>query len=473
MKYCTKCGNEITNEKPFCTCCGNDLRNKTHNKTNEPNKINETESGENATLGTTAPVQNYTPSFKFSKISKIAIVIFIILIISTVAIIKVGNSLSDPNKLVTRFEKDVASNNTSDLAKILYSSDSRLKVDSKNISPLLSYFKSTPEYFNQAIQNLKDDAISPKDIKNLNLTSGNTLTLANDGKNFLIFPKYKINIKPSFIKVISSIKDVTLSINNTQVGKSDTDKSTKEFGPYIPGNYSVLANYKGKYVTLSKPYPVDLIATANGIAEISVFDDMRYINISSDYPNAKIYVDGKDVNVYVKDATQFGPINNSSKIYATYVEDGKTLKSIEYSITSGDTDLFLSFENSTSGLSDVKTQLKDLLWNYASYFVLAINTNNISLIDPYVTSGSGLYNAQRSYIPRTYAAGIQENIISTDITNYNISDDNKSGSITSSEVYNIIAKDGTSSNKICNFVYGFKYNDSTSSYKLTSITKAQ
>ena len=470
MKFCTKCGNKITDEKPFCTCCGNDLRNETSNSTAE---TTETQSGENATLDTFTPVENYTPTPKLSKKSNIAIVIFIILIITAVAIIKVGNSLSDPNKLVTRFEKDVSSNNASDLATILYSSDSSLKVDSKSISPLLSYFKSTPEYLTKVIQNLKDDAISPNNIKNLSLTSGNTLTLANDGKNFLIFPKYKINIKPSFIKITSAVKDVTLSINNTEIGKSDTNNSTKEFGPYIPGNYSILANYKGKYVTLNKPYPVDLAATTNGISELSVFDDLSYLNISSDYPNAKIYVDGKDANVTVKDATHFGPINNSSKIYATYVEDGKTLKSKEYSITSENTDLFLSFEDSTNGLSDVKSQLKDLLWNYASYFVVAVNTNNVSLIDPYVTPGSELYKAQQSYIPRTYTAGIQEAIISTDITNYNISDDNKSGSITSSEVYNITAKDRTSSNKTSNFVYKFKYNDSTSSYKLTSITKAQ
>ena len=500
MKFCTKCGNEITDEKLFCTYCGNDLRgNDTNNSdsvdaTNSFKKINldkktdqvenkdsneKTDSNNNMDSvddtgsSSKTPIDNSASNTKISKQSKIVMILIVFLIIASVVIINVGNSLSDPNKLVTRFEKDVASNNASDLATILSSNDSRLKVDSKSITPLLSYFKSTPAYFNDVVENLKNDALSPKDIKNLSITSGNTLTLTKSGKNFLIFPKYKINIKPSFIKITSAVKDVTFSINNIEIGKSDSDNSAKEFGPYIPGNYSILANYKGKYITLNTPYPVNLVSSNNGITELSVFDDLSYLNITSDNPSAEIYIDGKNTNVQVKDASHFGPIKSSSKIYATYVENGRTFKSEEYPVSTGDTELYLSFENSTNELDDAKNQVKDLLGNYAYSLTQGININDVSLIDPYVASGTQLYSQQQTYIPTTYAAGIQEEIISTDITNYNISDDNKSGSITSSEVYNITPSDGITYNKSFSYVYQFKYNESTSSYQFTSINKAK
>ena len=465
MKFCTKCGNEVTEEKLFCTYCGNDLRTKPTNKT---------EPIHNANLDTIQPGELHAPNLKLSKKSKIIMSSFIILVILIFAIIKVGNSLSDPNKVVTRFKQDVASNNVSDLSKILYCNDPRLKVDSKNIAPLISYYKSNPANFNKIIENLNDDAfktnsINPKDVDSVSTEPSNVLTLIKAGKNFLIFPKYKISIKPSFINITTTVKDVTFSINNTQIGKSDTDSSTKQFGPYIPGNYSILANYKGKYVTLSKPYPVDLVSPTSGIAELSIFDDMKYLNITSDNPDAEIFVNGKDTKLKVQDATKFGPIDNSAKIYATYVKSGKKLKSDECSFSNGDTSLYLSFQNSTTGLDDVQNQLKDLLGYYTSYFTQAVNTNNTSLIDPYVASGTELYKQQKSYIPSTYKAGIQEEVISANITNYNISDDNKSGSITTSEVYNIIAKDSTSYNKTFNYVYEFQYNDSTSSYQFTNI----
>ena len=119
-------------------------------------------------------------------------------------------------------------------------------------------------------------------------------------------------------------------------------------------------------------------------------------------------------------------------------------------------------------INNIKIELKDLLGHYTSYATQAINTNNISLIDPYVVSGSDLYKEQQSYIPSTYKAGIKINIVSANITDYNISEDKKSGSITTSLVYNIIAKDGTSFNKTFNYAYEFQYNDSTSNYQLVS-----
>ena len=52
-----------------------------------------------------------------------------------------------------------------------------------------------------------------------------------------------------------------------------------------------------------------------------------------------------------------------------------------------------------------------------------------------------------SYIPTKFKAGLHENIISANILNYNISANSKSGSITTSEVYSIVNKDGTSPNR--------------------------
>ena len=471
MNICSKCGSEFTEEKNFCTHCGTDLREET---------TNDAESSCEENLVVITPVESNISNLKLARRSKIVMILFTFLILALVTIIKVGTSIYAPNKLVTRFEHDVASNNVSDLAIIFHCKDPRLKVDSSSIAPLMSYFKSNPSYFNKVIENLKDDAIYPKDISNLNITSGNTLTLAKDGKKFLIFPNYKINIKPSFVDLTTTVKDVTFSINNTQIGKSDTDKSTKKFGPYIPGNYSILADYKGKYITLSKPYSVDLVSNKNGTTNLNIFNDMTYLNISSDYPDAEIFIDGKDVNVKVKDATKFGPVDSSSKIFATYVKDSTKLKSEEYSIIGSDTDLYLdlkdsSYENNVNSQSSTTDErdpvdlLNELLDNYTSSFTKAINTNNVSLIDSYVASGSSLYQMQQSYIPKTYTSGIQENFISANVIDYNLSDDKKSGSITSSEVFNIISKDGTASNKTFSYVYEFQYNNSISNYQLTTL----
>lgn len=448
--YCGKCGSAVEGNDSLCPNCAT----KVEQIPNE-NPYKERE--------------NPAPNSQLSKSSKIVMIVVAVLIIATVAAVQVGNSLSDPRKLVTRFKTDITTNNTSDLMSILYCNDARLTIDSKNVAPLLAYFKTNPSYFDEVSQSLNNDAFNPKDINSLSPMSSNTLTLANVGKKFFIFPTYKINIKPSFIDITTGVKDVTFSINNTQIGKSDTDKSTKEFGPYMPGNYSIVADYKGKYFTLSQPYPVDLVSASSGKAKLDVFTDMNYLNISADYTDAEIFVNGKDINVKVKDAMNLGPINSSAKIYATYVKDGKTLKSDEHAVSNGNRDLYLSFQYATNQLNGIQGQLKHLLEYYTTYFSKAINSNNASYINPYVAIGSDIYTAQQSYIPKTYAAGIREYIISANITNYTISDDNKSGSITTSEVYNITNQDGTSSNKAFTYVYKFIYNEPTACYQFTSI----
>lgn len=467
MKFCTKCGNKLTEGKLFCTACGNDLTVKNTNE-NEPNK-----SGH---LVDDKPNNRNISNFKLSSLSKkskITLVLLVVLLVATIALNKIGNSLSDPSRIVTKFEKAVVSENASDLASLLSVSDTRLKVDSKTITPLLSYFKSNPLYLSTVLEDLKIDVSNSKaEPSATTIDSSKVLTLAKAGKKFLIFPSYKINIKPSYINITSSVKDIAFSINNVEIGKSNGDKPTKEFGPYIPGNYSVLASYKGKYVTISESYPIDLVLATEGITDLSVFEDLGNVAVSSDYPDADIFVNGKNVNVKVKDATDFGPIDSSAKVYATYVDAGKTLKSEETSITSGQTDLNLSFAESANDLLDVQNKLKEDLNGYTSSFTEAINTNNVSLIDPYVAAKSELYKQQESYIPKAYADGIREQVVSTEVTKYNISDDNKTGSITTSEVYTITSKDGTSTNQSFNYVYKFQYNESTSTYQFITINKA-
>ena len=301
----------------------------------------------------TAPDKVHRPTLKSSKMLKTSLLLCTIFIIFMVAIITISNSLTDSTKLVTRFEKDVSTNNTSDLAHIIYTNNDKLTVNNQSLLPLLSSFKSNPSYYNKVIDNLKNDAISPKNINSFNIKSGNILTLVNKG-NFMFFHDYKIIVKPCFVDIKTTVKNVTFSINGTQIGRSDIDNYSKKFGPYIAGNYTILAKFKGKYISQSKSYPVSLVSNNKGITRLNILDDMKYIHISSDYSNAEIFIDGKDTNVKVSDATNFGPIDSSSKISATYIKYGTTLKSEDYSVSNEDTDLYLAFQNYNVYWNNVK-----------------------------------------------------------------------------------------------------------------------
>ena len=111
MKFCTKCGKEVKEEQIFCTSCGNELKSESSNKS-EPVEENDSTEASEPVEENNATEEHITSDNKLTKKTKVIIAGVIILIVAIIAIVQVGNSLSDPKKLETRFQNDIASNNT-------------------------------------------------------------------------------------------------------------------------------------------------------------------------------------------------------------------------------------------------------------------------------------------------------------------------------------------------------------------------
>jgi uncharacterized membrane protein YvbJ len=398
------------------------------------------------------------------------------LIVLLGAFYAVGKSLTKPSKVVLKFEQAVGANNKEDLSSLFYCEYDGLEINEKNISYILTYFNENPSFLNSSLQDLNKDAIRLEKIRNMpgieNENSLKILKLISVGKKWGIFPNYKISIKPTFIEVRTSIKDVVFSLNNKELGKSDSDNFVKEYGPFMPGKYNLSANYKGKYVTLSEPYDIDPInSNENGRISIDVLENLNYVMIDCEYPEAKLFVNGKDTGVKVKDVEKFGPLSNNTKVYATVNKNGVTLKSNEFIVEYGDNSIYLDFSESENLVKNIENELNDLMRWYTYYFTQAVNMDDFSAVESYIYPGSQLYKAQKEYIPNTYKSGMRETILSLKIVSYNLNPDNKSGSLITEEVYEM-DDNGESSIKNFKYKYTFAYNELTGSYQLESISEA-
>lgn len=469
MKFCGKCGAEIKPGQKFCPSCGNNLESK-DNIEKEGEFDNTRPLDVEPALNYNSPVRKST----LSKNAKIGIIALIAVAVFLTIFIVTGKSMTKPSKVVERFQKDVTADNEKDLINILYCSDSRLEINEKNIAPLLAYFKDNSSYLNEVMKQLNGKAVQLEKLKEMSLlnvdNSNSILSIAYTGKKFLFFPNYKISVRPAFIQVKTGIKDVSFSLNNTGIGKSDSDNFSKEYGPYMPGKYKLSANYKGKYLSLNEPYDLDLVSAEGGKTSVDVLTHVNYIRVESDYSDAEIFVNGRDTGVKADGALNFGPLSSGTKVYGTIKKDGKTLKSDEYSVEDGESSIYLSFQNAESQISDTEGKLNDLMNWYTYYFTQAVNYNDFSIVAPYLYPGSKLYNDQQKYIPTTYEKGISETIMSYRITSYNLNEDNTAGTLTTEEVYNIYSN-GESSVKTYNYKYTFKYNQLNGSYQLESIAK--
>ncbi|MGH4117763.1 zinc ribbon domain-containing protein [Clostridium sp.] len=494
MKYCSQCGSELRNGQSFCNKCGHKLSPIKENEKDKEKKINlnkniDENSDENINddlckstndninntqdVVVDLPTQN---NFVLSKKMKIGIMSSCVIVVLTIIFFKLGYSFTQPSKVVSNFQKAISSGDKKELINLLYCNDNRLEINEKTIDPLLSYFKENPSYLTIVTKDLNKEAINISITKNLydqnRNDSQDMLSIVSVGKKFIFFPNYKIGIKSSFIQINASIKDASFSLNDINLGKSDTDNFSKEFGPFIPGKYNLIANYKGKYISLNESYAVDFFNKEDivpGKEIINALTNTNYVIIESEYSDAKIFVDGKDSGAKVADAKNFGPLSSGTKVYAIVTENGKQLKSQEYIVQPEDNNIYLSFEEAINAINYLESDLKQLIYNYTYNFADAVNYNDFSRVAPYLYPSSKLYNEQAKYIPATYNNGIKEYLSSSNMISYNLNSDNKSGTINTQEIYSIDNK-GVTSVKTFKYTYTVKYNEDTGSYQLDSIS---
>ncbi|PJI08766.1 MULTISPECIES: zinc ribbon domain-containing protein [Clostridium] len=477
MKFCTKCGYELKEDQIVCPKCGNKVKgaeNKPHETLTEANdNFNTKEEKLPARQEENLPVPFKAPLSKNKKIAAASVLVLIVLI---GIFIYFGKSQSSPEKVVDNFKTAVNKQDKSEMEKLMVCNDSGLKIDDGNVAMLLRYFKNNPSYLTNTLSQLDNQALNTDRINSNSNLSSYILNVKRDGNKFLFFPNYKIEVKASYITVKTKIKDANIYINNTKVGTSTSDDFSKEYGPYIPGEYVVKGSYKGKYSTSNNSQDVDTVKATNNKISVKVLEDLKYVNVKSDNDDAEIFVNSEDTGKKVKDREPIGPIDNNANIYGVIEQDGKKLKSMgetrdSYG-NSENADIYLNFADAKSELQSNENEVKSLVQNYITAFCSAVNYNDISYVSSYIAPASELYNEQVKYIPNAYSQNIKENNLSCDIVSCTFDNDNKSGTVVTHEVYDI-NNNGSDSQKTFDYKYTFKYSDKNYGYQLTSIANAK
>jgi len=250
----------------------------------------------------------------------------------------IGASLTSRDKIIVKFNEALIAKNSSKLAGYIVSSDVKQKIDIKAIDKLLEYIDKNPSYRNEIKKSLENQA---SDIGRATSLKGNTkillgsinskvnnsqdlFTLKKSGKTWIFFDKYVFELKPVYIDVQTDFKDTQIFLEDKLICTADKKDYEKEVGPYLPGLYKIKVILKGEYVNMEKIIDVDLVKVENSINKdqklksVKLSLDEYEVSIDSDFQDAKLFVNGKDTKLLVKDAKKFGPVSKdgSVKIYA-------------------------------------------------------------------------------------------------------------------------------------------------------------
>lgn len=110
-------------------------------------------------------------------------------------------------------------------------------------------------------------------------------------------------------------------------------------------------------------------------------------------------------------------------------------------------------EDKQAALDNITDTANKLIFNYDNSWADAVNTNNFSLVEPYLLKDSSLYNAQKSVLKNITAQGIREQLVDFSVIGFSLTSDSNVYKVYVYEEFNIISKDGQSKKTGFNWVY--------------------
>lgn len=430
MKFCGKCGTKVVETQKFCAKCGAPVNNVNNvsPQTNASNTTNSQETFNNNVTGQTSnnkinadktqvitnqPItqKNSTNSFSSNvnsnnsfnsntntpprkPINKSLIFIPVIIIAILVGALfgtkaYFSNKFS-PKAVITKFQDAVLTKDTDLLESILYSLNDKLDLTENDANAIIKYLSEDSSNLNAVISTLNNDSLLAD-----NLTSkGSPLLLADNelfaltitSKNFL-FTKYAVIVRPVYLDVESNNLAAKIYIADEEKGIISNTDSTVQVGPIAPGIYDVTLKTTDVFgnelsETLSTA-PSDLIYGY----PLSFFEDYIVSGISTNVPEATIFVNGKDTGKVVNDYLDgFGPLNDDDTIYLSYTANDITYTTKERSAYSYysyiDLDFsYTDYEKIKIALSGVTSEtVADFISEYASKDYI-ISTSNTAKLD--------------------------------------------------------------------------------------------
>lgn len=474
---CSRCNAEIKSNEKFCFNCGSKIEDTMIDSTNTINlkKKNdnnmENENNININNDTTPNHLSEKTSKKagaktklLTKVKKLLIATISLLFIAGIGILLIPQTQA---KVVNQFEEAIINNEPEKLKKIIISGDKRLEITKENLEPIISYYNDNPSSLNNDVSYLKNaypGENSEDNEKPFTITT----------KKVIFKEKYYIKLNPKYIQIDNSYKDAKISMycNEKLV---EENISSGEVGPLVPGKYKFVISYENEYSKSQASKEIDIFY-GQLKNNVDLSDTINKNTIISEEEDAIIYINNKSTNKKAKELSEVIGLKNGDTVYGVFKNKNEDIRSNVVQI-SGSSEIHLSYEYTKSPSTDeMRNNVSELIYNYLYNFAYAVNYNDFSYIEGYMSIGSNLYNTQKTNVPKFYEKGIKESYINHEIIDINYDEGEGTGSITVKEVYEIGSRDKdtdmfTYKEKTYKNKYYFIFNEIEGTYKLTDLVQ--
>jgi uncharacterized membrane protein YvbJ len=222
---------------------------------------------------------------------------------------------SSEEKTADRFIKALESKDTAVVRELLDSSQSNIVISDTSIQAL---FDAT-----------SDDSILPEVENDLKNKTSIYFTIKEQKRSLFFKKQYVVVPSPYYIS-LTTPEDATVTVNDTK--QSISKNQAQKIGPFMIGNYPLVASYESSYGKLTDQTIVNFHRQKE--EDISLVFKGAYVTISSNRDDAILFVNGKSTGLQVNSSSQIGPVatDGSVTVHAEVQIDGTTFKSSSYNI---------------------------------------------------------------------------------------------------------------------------------------------
>lgn len=401
MKFCSNCGEEITELTNFCQNCGEKLVGDNSTQvTATSNTDAETTNVETTSLASQAFVAEENATTTIQKQSKkpmslakkmiIGVVVAIVLL-AFGAKYFIGQKYDPKNQL-----KEMHQAFTNEDRKAFYS---YFETPKGTIGGEDEFYEWIDEAdwsdVRASIEEQLDRFEKGKSMDSVDILYEDALRLKEEKVLFGLAKKVTYTIRPLELEIEANTDNTTIKVAGVDI---KVGKEAKKVGEFLPGTYNTKYLIEGPYMNL------------NGELEVNVYpreyDKYAYFYYEMEFASIDLYSDRESAVVYINDKTTGKTLDELNAIYpvsynskaTVYLVDkdaeGNEIKSEKYILK--DDEIYIEFPY------DQELELKDNLIEYYTYFrdefMAANNYANFNYISRYFEEGTQIYNEYKKFV---------------------------------------------------------------------------
>ncbi|MGQ7106473.1 zinc ribbon domain-containing protein [Bacillus cereus group sp. Bce041] len=418
MKFCGTCKKNVADHLNFCPECGSKVEVIVDN-----------------TAASYTELQSETKPVK-SKKNLFLIIGFAIIAALLFGAYKFGAYKFSKEKQVNVMIEAFQKKDINAIDEFVKANDSSLKIKTEDLKAYIRYLKENPSYNKQLLSYLQKETVDQKLTKDK--SSFKDGEIVEEGKEWLLYPKYKFSMKSYYMSVSTTAKNAEIYVNDKKEAELSSDKTSKELGPYFPGTYVVKATAKTELTELETEKEVDLADEQSEKVKVDLSLEGKYVSISSDESDATVFVNGKKRGKLNYGSYKLGPVPTDETVEVHLEKNAEFGLIKSESVKVGDqSTYYLKFPKEASS-----SAVGEFVRNHIYDNVRAISLNDFSLIENNYDKSGKSYKEDRDYIQYLHKKGITEDLLTMEVRNVERQSATKY-KVTTYEEYHIRYGDGS------------------------------